>query len=595
MKYTNSTWDFSELYKSDNDPQFDIDILNIEKQIDLFISKWKKRKDYLKDPVILAEAFKELESIAPTDSYFLKPLIYAYLRKSQDEESPIIKSLFTKVYDKEVEVMNKMSFFTQNIVKKIPKKLQPLYLKEPSLKEHWHSLSRAFENSKHLLSENEEKIFLLLAKPSSGNWTDMISQFVSKSSAKYKGEELGFEKILKMISERDKVKRDWAGKTVGKILSKIVDTAEFEINSFVTSYNISNELHKYKTFDESKHLHDDIDSNTVRAMISVVTENFKTSHRYSKLYAKLLGSETIKYHERAVEFSVEENKKYSFEDSMQIVKDTFKKLDPEFEQLVEKLHSENRYDVYPKKGKTGGAFCLSIHTLPTYILLNHAEKSNDVLTIAHESGHAIHGMLSQKKQHPNNSSSSTATAEVASTFFEDYTLEEMSKESDKLTKFYTLQKKLFDDISSIFRQVACYNFELDLHTTIKQKGFLNKTEIGEMFKKHMSAYLGEAVEFDEDHKLWWLYWPHIRLPFYVYSYASGLLISKSLQNKVKENPEFISKVKEFLSAGSHKSTFEIFSDLGIDISKKEFWESGINQINTMMDEFEKLGKELKIF
>jgi oligoendopeptidase F len=153
--------------------------------------------------------------------------------------------------------------------------------------------------------------------------------------------------------------------------------------------------------------------------------------------------------------------------------------------------------------------------------------------------------------------------------------------------------KLNSDVSTIFRQVACYRFEQELHQTFRAKGYLSKNEIGKIFLKHMKSYMGPTVIQSPGAENWWVYWSHIRNFFYVYSYASGLLISKAMQNKVKQDPAFIEKVKVFLAAGSSASPKDIFAKMGIDITDKKFWTNGLTEIDGQLKEAEKLAKKLK--
>jgi oligoendopeptidase F len=144
--------------------------------------------------------------------------------------------------------------------------------------------------------------------------------------------------------------------------------------------------------------------------------------------------------------------------------------------------------------------------------------------------------------------------------------------------------RLNDAFSTIHRQIALYRFETELHADFRAKGYLSKEEIGELFKKHMDC--GEAVEMSAGSENWWIYWSHIRYFFYVYSYASGLLISKALQRNVKQDPSYISRVKEFLSAGVSDSPKNIFAKLGIDITDRAFWDAGLQEIDDMLSETE---------
>jgi oligoendopeptidase F len=216
----------------------------------------------------------------------------------------------------------------------------------------------------------------------------------------------------------------------------------------------------------------------------------------------------------------------------------------------------------------------------------------DVLTLAHEMGHGINNELMRQRQNALNFGTPLSTAEVASTFMEDFVLEELLRGVDEETQLSIMMMKLNDDISSIFRQVAAYQFEQELHNTHRQKNYLDQTEIGQIFEKHMASYMGDAVEQSPGSQNWWVYWSHIRNFFYVYSYASGLLISKSLQAKVRQDHAFIMLVKEFLSAGLSAAPRHIFQQLDIDVSQNSFWELGLDQIQTLLDQTESLAKKL---
>ena len=224
-------------------------------------------------------------------------------------------------------------------------------------------------------------------------------------------------------------------------------------------------------------------------------------------------------------------------------------------------------------------------------VLNHTDKLNNVLTIAHEAGHAINHEL-MKKQNSLNYEITHAVAETASTFMEDFVLEELMEEADDETKLALMMQKLDDDVSTIIRQIACDLFQRELHSEFRKKGYLSKKEIGKLFQKHMESYMGDFVEQSEGSENWWIYWMHIRSYFYNYQYAFGLLISKALQRKVKENPKFIEKVKKFLSTGTSKSPKEIFSEMGIDITDKEFWNNGLDEVEKLLNKTENLAEKL---
>ena len=275
-----------------------------------------------------------------------------------------------------------------------------------------------------------------------------------------------------------------------------------------------------------------------------------------------------------------------------IITKVLKNIDSDFLRVFEILFG-GQIDVYPKNGKRSGAFAnCNLLTNPSYILLNHTDRLSDVLTFAHELGHAINFELIRKKQNALNFGTPLSTAEVASTFFEDFVLRELAEKADDELKLALQMMKLNSDVSTIFRQIAFYNFETELHNKFRERGYLSKTEIGKIFQKHMKSYMGPAIKQSKESENWWVYINHFRYFFYVYSYSNGLLISKSLQASVKKDPKFISKLKKFLSAGLSDSPRNIFAGLGIDITDEKFWSEGLDEVNRLLKETEKLAKKL---
>jgi len=197
-------------------------------------------------------------------------------------------------------------------------------------------------------------------------------------------------------------------------------------------------------------------------------------------------------------------------------------------------------------------------------------------------GHAIHNKLIEQSQKAIYCDVSLSTAETASTFMEDFVTREILKDADDELRLALQLEQLNDLVSSVQRQIACYKFEQELHAVFAEKGYLSKEKIGEMFQKHMKSYMGDFVEQSEGSQNWWLYWDHIRRFFYVYSYASGLLISKSLQKKVKADPDFINEVTRVLSFGTSKSPKDAFAQVGVDITDREFWIQGLNEEKALL-------------
>jgi oligoendopeptidase F len=596
LKVGKAVWNLKPLFMGDNDPRIEVKRKLVEKRSAAFINTWKDRTDYLEEPAVLRQALDHYESWKRQYGTDGDEGYYFWLRTQQDQNDPKLKARFNKIDEFSKKLENESQFFYLRIAR-IKPELQQQFLASPFLANYRHFLERIFAESRYHLSEPEEKILNLKSATSSSNWTKMTAGFLSKEERAVFTEDgrrkvRPFSEIIGLMNSRKKRVRDSAARAFNDILAKHVEVAESEINSVLASKKIDDELRNANRPDTLRHLADDIESEVVDSLIEAVSQRFPISVRYYALKARLLKVKKLAYHERNVEYG-EMTGRYPFPRSVDLVHAVLGKLDPEFADIFAGFIENGQIDAYPKKDKDSGAFC--IHHLmvqPTYILLNHTGKLHDVLTIAHELGHGINNELIKERQHALDFGTPTSTAEVASTFMEDFVLDEIIRSANDEQRLAIMMQKLNDDVSSIFRQVACYQFERELHKDYRGKGYLSKEEIGKLFRKHMAAYMGDAVLQSEGSENWWVYWSHIRYFFYVYSYASGLLISKSLQNSVKQDPVFIHKVKEFLSAGLSDSPKNIFSRLGIDISDKRFWDKGLDEIESLLDDTEQLAKRL---
>lgn len=589
-------WDFGLLYRNYDKKALSLELEEIKRRNLDFSAKWKAKTEYLEDPGTLEQALDEYESIAATIGVSGKPGYYYWLKYQLDQQNTEIKAELSKIDDLGTLIENELEFFTQGI-SRIPVDKQETFLNFPGLFKYKHLLQRLFDSAKYLLTEPEEKILNLTSKTAQGNWVDMISDFLSREERKVLHEsgeekEANFSQILEGINSINKKVRDSAASALNDIFSKHAPAAEYELNSVLHNKKVSDELRGFTRPDASRHFADDIETEVVDSLIEAVTSRFDISQRFYKLKARLLGVEKLQYHERNVDYG-STNGKYDFDSTAELVSKVFNGLDAEFGSILTDFLIEGKIDVFPKKGKDSGAFCVHMEKeLPVFVMLNHTGRLNDVTTLAHEMGHAINFELMKKEQNALNCGTYTCTAEVASTFMEDFVLDEIENGVDDARRLEILMERLNGDVSSIQRQVACYNFEKDLHTIYRSEGFLPLKRIGELFIKHMGAYMGEAVEMSPGAENWWVYWSHIRSYFYVYSYASGVMISKSLKNMVGDDLSFVQKVKKFLSMGTSVSPRESFEELGIDIADKGFWMKGLEELDSMVTEAEELARKL---
>lgn len=571
-----------------------VEIIKVHKK---FADKWQKNNNWQTNPVVLKQALTEYEVLQKYYTAGAEEGYYYSLLSNIKENDNKIKAGYNKVRQFSLQMNNQILFFEHRLAR-LPKTTKKLFLKSPILNSYTHFLKRVFDQEKYLLSEAEEKILTLKADVSFNNWVKMTSGFLSGESAEIKigfGKSVkkNFSEILSLMNDKNEKVRHQASLVFNEILNKHIKVGEAELNSILMDKKIEDDLRKMERPDLARHLADDIDTKVVDVMLAVVAKNNHLAQRFYKLKAKLLGLKKLKYHERNLTIG-EIKKSYNYHQACTMVAEVLQNLNPKYADVFKNFVKAGQIDVYPKNGKTGGAFCASgLLSTPTYIMLNHTNELKDVLTLAHEVGHGLNNELMRGKQNSLNFGVTLATAEVASTFFEDFVLKKLLTTATKEERLSIIMEKLNQDVSTIFRQSALYQFELELHASFRKTGYLSVEQIGKIFTKHMSAYMGAGVEQSAGSQNWWLHWSHIRYLFYVYSYVSGLLISKHFQRQVASDANYIKKVDYFLSAGLSEAPANIFKQMGIDISNKQFWQEGMNEIENLLNQAEELAIELK--
>jgi len=581
------SWDMSLL-----DAQKD-ELSQIEKFAIEFNRKWLNDNSYLSDIENLKSALDQLELFYRDFGAIGKTGFKYYLLNKLDQSDPEIKSKTSELFQFEVKISNLLEFFTIRL-SKIPKDQQLIFLTSPILSPYKHFLEVLFKQAEHILSEPEEKIFNELADTSWVRWSQMIEEILSSQQrfvidADGRRRKKNFEQLLSSLSSKNKVLRASAKSALDKCYEEIRKPAEYEINSILQTKSVSDRLRGYKNPDDASILSEDIDRSTIDTLVNTVADDYETSHRFYALKAKIMGQKKINYYDRTIDFSAR-NKKYSLKEAFQIVNKTFSNLDPEFSQILQEMFINGQYDVFPKQNKSGGAFCTSAQkSFPIYVLLNFEGRVRDISTIAHETGHAINHIF-MRRQNSMNYGNSLAIAEFASTFMEDFVFEEIIKGIPVDKRLPLIMNKLDDQIGSVYRQIACYQFEQQLHSEYRNSHFVSSQKIGELFVKNMANYLGDSVIVEGQAEDYWIHWSHIRRPFYVFSYASGLLIAKALQRKYKADKSIMKEVKEILSAGTNDTPANIFSKVGIDINSRSFWQEGLDEISDHITKAEKLAK-----
>lgn len=577
-------WDLSLLYKSINDPKIEFDIKRAEKLYLKFEKKYKKNLLYLVNEKELAKAISEYENII--NSVLSKPLVYVYYLKYLDSKDEKVASLCNLLEQRLNQISNKIIFFEINI-SKVNKTIQNKYLTSPILRKHKYFLKKLFLSGKYILTEPEEKIISLLSLPSYSMWVDFLSKERSKQTVFHKNKEIPVSSVGEIIqtlpSQKSRVTLYKKLVIKNKELLKI---AENELTAVITRKKIDDELRGYKEpFDSTIHSYED-DKETVLTLVKTVSDNFDIVHDFYKIKSKMLSLNKLKYPDRFANVG-KIKKNIEFTRAYHELHSIFSNLDSEFAKILSRFAKNGQIDVHPKVGKRGGAFCSSYSGLPTYIFLNYTGSIDSLFTFAHEMGHGIHSEFS-KLQPVLYEGYTISVAEVASTLFESFVFYEQFEKLSEKEKVIALHDKISDDVGTIFTQIAYFNFELELHNTIREKGSMTGEEMSEAFLRQIKSCFGPTFEFEKSDGHAFVAIPHFRSFFYVYTYAMGKIISSTLYSKYSKGKKYMEKIKEFLSLGGSMSPRDIFKSIGVDISKSDFWQEGLDNIRKDVEKLKKL-------
>jgi oligoendopeptidase F len=586
-------WDLKQLFPDGNIEEY---TKTKVKKWKAFATKYRKDKSFLKSPKKLKEALDEYCLLDIKYGTYGKDTYLYSLKSSLDLENSSVKKKHKELSDILVGISNDLEFFTLELGK-VDKEKQAEVLNSTLLFEYKYYLQRLFTVSRYFLSEDSEKLFSLINNSSFKNWVKMTNELVNTEEitvhdSSGKDRKISFSELTHRFRNPEKRIRKEASERFNEVLNKYIKISEFELNSILDYKKVSDDLRGYKYPEEANHIGNDISTTVIDGLVTEVTKANNIPHRYYKLKSQLMGMKKLKYYDRNVSLG-SISKKYPFLDALKIVRKSFEKIDEDFSRILLSYFNNGKVDVYPKVGKRDGASCSWVSkTIPSFILLNNTGTFEDVTTIAHEFGHAINAELMRDVKNPLYYGISSINLEVPSNFFQDFVCDEIAESLSREDQLSLLMERLNSAVSSVHRQIACYKFEGDLHREFRKKKFLSYEEIGKLFSKRMKEYMGDFVDHPKYSHNWWVYWSHIRKFFYVYSYASGDLISRYMQRQVRKDKKWIENFKKFLRAGSSDSPTNILKSIGIDIESGEIWKEGLDEIDEMLKKAEKLAKDL---
>ena len=283
------------------------------------------------------------------------------------------------------------------------------------------------------------------------------------------------------------------------------------------------------------------------------------------------------------------SKKYSFEDALNIVVEALSIFGEEYTSYIKKMASEGMIDVYERKGKVGGGYETMASKCTPRILLNFTGTANDVSTLAHELGHAMHSVYSDKNQSIINSSYTIFLAEIASTVNETILNEFMfNKSKSNSEKVFYLSEFLSNFNATVFRQTMFATFEQIIHKKVEDNEPVSSQVLNETYFSLVKKYFGKSLKILNEVKYEWSLIPHFYTPFYVYKYATGLVSAINIVENLKSGKISVDDYKKFLSSGCIKDPITLLKIVKVDLTTDEPFNVAFSYFETKLKAFKSL-------
>ncbi|NMB54103.1 MAG: M3 family oligoendopeptidase [Leptolinea sp.] len=337
-----------------------------------------------------------------------------------------------------------------------------------------------------------------------------------------------------------------------------------------------------------RNLANDVPDEAVETLLHTTEKNAGLFHRFFQLKARWLGMEKLRRYDVYAPVA-RSDKTYSFDSAVQMVMDAYQAFDPGIAKLASRVLEEDHFDSEIRRGKQGGAFCLTaLPNLTPWVLQSFQGKAEDVATMAHELGHAVHSMLASQHSiftfH-----ACLPLAETASTFGEMLLVDHLLKqETSEAVRRDVLFRQVDDAFATILRQAYFAIFEKEAHEMVAAGASVDELSAGYM--ANLKTQFGDAVEISDEFKYEWVSIPHIfNVPFYVYAYSFGQLLVFSLYKQYRQEGEaFKPRYMKILETGGSQSPDSILSAAGIDLRQASFWQGGFDVIDGLVSELEKI-------
>lgn len=581
-------WDLSDLYQGPHDPAIDRDRDLAVTRCEEFSERYRGRVAQL-DAEGLRDALGSYERILQ----ILHRLgSFSHLLWSTDTADSEAGALLQRMRELGADASQKLVFFDVEWLA-IPEGDAGRLIDSEVLLPYRHHLNVSRLQRNHVLSEQAEQVMSATSVTRRSAWVRYFDETLGAARFSLDGAELTEQEVLSRLHSADRKTRRKAHASFTEGLTAHGRTLTYVFNTVLADKSVSDRLRRQPSWIHSRNLANQIDQESVDALVSSVTRAYPMARRYYHLKRRLLGLDEMYDYDRYAPLA-ESGTSVPWGHARERVTEAYEAFHPRLGEIVTEFFDKRWIDAAMRPGKRGGAYAASVScdTHP-YVFMNYDGRLRDVQTLAHELGHGVHQYLS-RGQGELQSGTPLTTAETASVFGEMLVFQRLIDGlEDPSERLALLLGKVDDTIATVFRQISMNRFEERIHTHRREHGELTSREFGEHWMATQEDFYGDSVTLTPEYAHWWSYIPHfLHTPGYVYAYAFGELLVLALYKRYREAPDgFSDTYLAMLSAGGSRWPHELVAEFGLDVRDPGFWDKGLEEFEQLVRLTENTAKE----
>ena len=584
-------WDMTNIYATEQD--FDADYQKAADMVAAFPAHASTMGESAQGLLAMFNDFTSMLRVVE------KLYMYAHLSSDADTTDNHYLAMMGKMRN----LFNKLgsaSFFVTPTLIRLDSATVAQWMEEcPALRAFSRDIELAQREKPHTLSDECEKLMADMASGMGGaanvrgifanadlqfgKIRDESGKLVQLNDATY---------VTKLMSGERRVRRA-AFTTLYKTYTQYGNTFATLYNAYVKERTTMARVRGYENSLTASVFRDEVTPEIYNNLINTVNENLNVLFDYYAIKKKSLGLSKLHLYDIYTPLIAECEKEYTFEEATEEVLETVKIFGSEYHDTLEKgVKEQNWVDVYPSRGKRGGAYSSGCYDTQPYMLLNFVGTLDNVSTFAHEAGHSMHSYFSRKYNEPQNSSYTIFVAEVASTVNELLFCHRKLRQSDNREEKLAILNQIMETYKgTLYRQTMFAEFERDAHAMVEGGATLTKDVLCKMYYDIVCKYFGPDVVCDKEIANEWMRIPHFYTNFYVYKYATCISAASSIVRRIEtEGEAYIGRYLDFLKCGGSKSPLDSLLVAGIDMRDPQVIKNAIDDFAATIAQYNELCK-----